>query len=127
MDYVEAIVHHQAELAVFISTTTGPLPQNRIKWYWPNGEEIEATEPRVTFQETGRRLILSGLRANDSGSYRCQAIHVLEDMTSTNSTAIQLKVLGKRAHMHNACAVADLENFVGGGRTFAGRLRSLVA
>jgi len=50
VDYVEALAHHQAELAVFISTTTGPLPQNRVEWYCPSGEEIEDTGPRVMFK-----------------------------------------------------------------------------
>ena len=95
VDYVEALVHHQAELAVFISTLSGPLPQNRVTWYWPNGEQVLDTDPRVMFQTTGRRLILSGLMANDSGSYRCQAIHVAESITSNSNTTIQLEVFGK--------------------------------
>ena len=84
---VEAQVGHQAELAVFVSTINGSLPENTLRWYWPSGEEVLSTDPRATFQTSKRRLILSGLTTNDSGSYVCKALN--------SSAAIQLNIFGE--------------------------------
>ena len=95
VDSVEALVGHQAELAVFVSTINGPLPESRITWYWPSGERLRLSDPRVTFQTSRRRLILSGLTTNDSGSYVCKAVHSVGLSVYRRSTAIELRVLGE--------------------------------
>ena len=98
-DIVEAQVGHQAKLAVFVSTINGPLPENRLRWYWPSGEEVQSSDPRVAFQTSRRRLTLSGLTTNDSGSYVCKALHIVGTIFSRGSTTIQLKVFGECCDM----------------------------
>ena len=92
---MEGLVNHPAELSVFVSTIDGPLPDSRIDWYWPNGNKILSTNPRVTFQTSSRRLILSGLTTDDTGSYVCKALHIVGSDFFRRSTAVQLKVFGE--------------------------------
>ena len=98
-DTVEAQVGNQTKLAVFVSTINGPLPENRLRWYWPSGEEVQSSDPRVTFQTSRRRLTLSGLTTNDSGSYVCEALHIVDTLQFFGSTTIQLKVFGECGDM----------------------------
>ena len=56
---------------------------------------MQSSDPRVTFQTSRRRLTLSGLTTNDSGSYVCKALHIVATIFFFGSATIQLKVFGE--------------------------------
>ena len=76
------------ELEVYLSGYPVPTESN-ITWWYPNGSTILNTDFGVMFQGEGRKLILSNVESEQSGSYQCSVITSTSPYMGT-TTSIQL-------------------------------------
>ena len=76
-----------------------PVPtESDISWRRPDGSLISSSDEGVTFQEGGRKIILSNVQANQAGLYRCSV--TISSMMSA-STELRLQVNGQLQQCHS--------------------------
>ena len=94
---VEVVQGLTAELEVYVSGY--PVPdESQINWYCPDDSEIVSSDQGVSFQDGGRRMILSNVQASQAGLYECEVVINLSPFMGA-STTIQLNVYGEYVHL----------------------------
>ena len=83
-----------AELEVFVSGYPVPV-ESDITWQHPNGSLISSSSAGISFQEGGRKLVVSNVQANQAGMYRVTVVISFSPYMG-QSTFIQLNVHGKQ-------------------------------
>ena len=83
-----------AQLEVYISGFPTPT-SSHITWYDPSGTDITDTRPPgVTFQDSGRRVVLASVQPQQAGLYECTVVlSPVPYMGAT--TSILLEVYGE--------------------------------
>ena len=86
-----------AELEVYVSGFPEPT-ERHLTWYRPDGSEIMSSDQGVSFQDSGRRMILSNVQASQTGLYECDVLISASPYMGA-STTIQLNVYGECEHV----------------------------
>ena len=89
---VEVLQGETAELEIYVSGFPFPT-ESSITWRRPNTSTIKSSDPGVTFQDKGRKLILTNVQANQAGLYQLSVI-ILYSPFMGSFTQIQLDVNG---------------------------------
>ena len=82
-----------AELEVYVSGYPVPT-ESSMYWYRPDRSEIMSSDQGVSFQDSGRRMILSNVQASQTGLYECEVV-ISSSPYMGASTTIQLNVYGE--------------------------------
>ena len=90
---VEVLQGETAELEIYVSGFPFPT-QSAITWLCPNQSMIASSDPGVTFQDEGRKLILANVQANQAGLYQLSVVISYAPYMGS-STQIQLDVHGE--------------------------------
>ena len=93
---VEVVQGLTAELEVYVSGYPVPT-ESHMYWYRPDRSEITSTDQGVSFQNSGRRMILSNVQLSQAGLYECEVVISTSPYMGTLTT-IQLNVYGEYVH-----------------------------
>ena len=92
-DTVEVVQGLTAELEVYVSGY--PIPtESRMTWYRPDFTILTSSDQGVSFQDGGRRMILSNVQVSQAGLYECEVVITLSPRMDA-FTMIQLNVYGE--------------------------------
>lgn len=89
-EMVEVVQGLTAELKVYVSGYPVPT-ESQITWQRPDQSVIMSSDQGVSFQDGGRRMILSNVQANQAGLYEC----TVTVLAMSASVKIQLNVYGE--------------------------------